>query len=470
MPRRPLLPGWLFCALFGVWAAYAPALAQGNALMSAPRSLKRSVDTVLIKGEALGPRILGAPKHLLRVFACKGGFMLPITYQIDERTRAGGYCYDRGPTSARVQDEDKGRVDGNDELLVLAREVGDRATPQALKLVPGYAAVQEVELTDPLDQGKAWIYVYRFPQGGVLPPPVTTDLVSLTVQPREEEEEAICTYRGEGFSFNNARTPNNQVRATSATFRQPDGSWSQSPVDCSFMRGVATFMWVEVVRHSSDIRVQLGGWIDGPIRVVAQSQLKVYLALGFWATTPDSYYILWPNKVTMPTNADCPVNLDQGGDSSYTLCWDMAKRTRGWKFYNSHNPDPVDIDGVMSPAEQRLDLTWPDWNCTYGPEGAMISKFVIPSSMRRPTNRLYYLDDQNAGAEAVEEGLQFEVGAFGTNGYRCDLRGMRSGTYPGDYVTWYLPAGYQHGDHVKYLNEYDHPIKSATGTTGEGGS
>lgn len=471
MSRRPK-PPWHLSLLARVLLASAllpaAAQAQGNTLLSAQRTLKRNVDTVLIKGEVLGKRILGAPKQLLRVFACKGGFMLPITYQLDERTRAGGYCYDRGPAALRVQDEDKGLVDGNDELLVLSREVGDRATAQALKLVPGYQAVQEVELTDPLDQTKAWIYVYRFPPGAPIPPPVTTDLVSLTVQPsQDEDDEAVCTYRGEGFSFNNSRTPNNQVRATSATLQRADGTWSPSPIDCSFMRGVATFMWVEVVRHSSDIKVQLGGWIDGPIRVVAQSQLKVYLALGFWATTPDSYYILWPNKVSMPTNASCPVNLDEGGDSSYTLCWDMARATRGWKFYNSHNPDPVDIDGVMSPEEKRLDLTWPDWNCVYGPEGAMISKFIIPSSMQRPTNRLVYLDDAAAGEEAVEEGLQFETGAFGTNGYRCDLRGMRSGTYPGDYLTWYLPAGFQQGDHVKYLNEWDHPIKATTGTIGE---
>ena len=461
MPRPPRFLAVLALGLAGA------AWGQQPGLMAAPRTLKRRVDSVLIKGAVLGQRILGTPKHLVRVYACKGGIMLPITFQLDERTQAGGYCYDQGPAALRVQDEDKGKVDANDELLVLAREVGDRAAPAALRLVPGHAAVQEVELSDPLDGTKAWIYVYRFAPGPAVPPPVTTDLVSLTVQPREDAEEAVCTYRGEGFTFTNSRTPNNQVRATSASFKRADGTMSPSPIDCSFMRGVATFMWVEVVRHSSDSKVQLGGWIDGPIRVVAQSLLKVYLALGFWATTPDSYYILWPNKVTMPTNADCPVNLDQSGDSSYTLCWDMARATQGWKFYNSHNKDPVDIDGSMSAAEKALDLTWPDWNCVYGPEGAMISKFVIPSSMQRPTNRLFYVDDREQGEDEVEEGLQFEAGMFGTNGYRIDLRGMRSGTYPGDYVTWYLPAGFKHGDHVKYLNEYDHPIKAATGTLGQ---
>lgn len=444
----------------------APVALAQQGLVETPRTLTRTVDSVVIQGSATGQRILGAHKNLLRVYACKGGFMVPITFQIDERTASGGYCYDRGPQELRVQDEDRGKLDQNDELIVLAREVGDRASPQALRMVPGYAAVQEVELTDPLDGTKAWIYVYRFAPNLPIPPKVDTDLVSFTRQQLEDDEEALCTYRGEGFTFSNARSPLNSVRATNASLRKADGTMSQSPIDCSFMRGVATFMWVEVVRHSADIKVQIGGWIDGPIRVVCQSVLKVYLALGFWVSTPDSYYILWPNKVTMPTNASCPVNLDQGGDSSYTLCWDMAKAARGWKFYNSHNPRPVDIDGKMDAAEKALDLTWPDWNCTYGPEGAMISKFVIPRNMVRPTNRLVYIDDATRGEEALEEGLEYELGSYGTNGYRVDLRGMREGTYPGDYVTWYLPAGFQHGDHVKYLNEYDHPIKATLGTGG----
>ena len=94
----------------------------------APRTLLRTEDTLVITGKLLGAKIRGTRKRNIRVYACKNGHMSPITFQIDERNRKGVYCWDQGRLDRRQQDEDKGLVDTNDELVVLVRDAGDRAT------------------------------------------------------------------------------------------------------------------------------------------------------------------------------------------------------------------------------------------------------------------------------------------------------------------------------------------------------
>ncbi|MDC3379534.1 hypothetical protein OAX78_04560 [Planctomycetota bacterium] len=448
----------LTTALAG-WAV--PAGAQQSL---GPRTLGRTVDTIVVPGETLGSEILGAHKSKVRVYACRAGFMVPVTYQIDERNAAGTYCYTQGPRDRRTQDEDEGRVDANDELILLAREAGDRAHPNSFRMVPGYTAVAELQVHDPLipvtTMGNAWYYVFRF-TGPTAPNRLATDLVRLT--PRGSGDDAHFGWRGERFFFHNQLSPENAVRATHVAFA-PEGSrdvrGQPDLIDSTLVKAVVSFMWVEVVRMSSDIKIELGGYIDGPIRVVAENRMQVYLALGMWVSAPESYVMLWPNKVTMPTNANCPVNLDESGESSYSLCIDMSDQAQGWSFYNSRNATPVPIDGRTSRAERELDKGWPDWNCMFGPDGAIITKFVVPEIMLGADREsgMIYADDEFARRPEDESSLEFEPGNFGLNGFYLDMSGLEEGIYPGDYVVWYCPAPFVAGDHTQYLNEYDHPV------------
>ncbi len=434
-----------------------PAVAQS-------RTIKRSVDTIVIPCKVLGKKLLGVDKAKLRVYACRSGYMVPIVYQIDERDPKGNYCYDRGPKDRRIRDKDRGKVDANDELVVCVRDAGDRATPQSMLVVPGHTAYQELLLTDPLDKaGRAWIYVFRF-DGIVKPATVGDDFVSLKVK-KHSDEELTYYWRGEDFAYNNDKSRRNAVRATFATMvrRDENVKLKKNMLDSTQVRAVASFMWVTVVRQSNDIRVRLGAYIDGPLRMVIENRLSVYLALSLWANASDSYVILWRNKISMPTNIECPVNLDTSDDSNYTLCVDLSKKVidEKWKFYNSHNPTPVLIDGRTSAGERKLDTSYPDWNAVYADgKGGMITKFVVPKFLKnRKKSRLVYIDDEYHKRTEDDDGIEFEPGAIGYHGYYVDWVGLKKGIYAGDYVVWYAAPPYAPGSEQAYLNEYDHPIK-----------
>ncbi|HBP16706.1 MAG TPA: hypothetical protein DEA08_02790 [Planctomycetes bacterium] len=448
---RPLL---FACSLAALLASAAPAWAQGSLT---PRTLKRTVDTVVLDGSACG-KAKGAKISQIRLYTCRGGYMTPITYQIDEVDPSGIFCWNRGEKDRRRRDNDRGGFDANDQLVFLARDIGDRALPHQLAMVPGAIGFQEIEITDPISKGKGWVYIFLF-QRTFIPGRPSLDLTSLKVRKHADDSRTHYWY-GESFLFHNDKSRKNAVRATYAGLAAPgtrDYRGVPNIVDSTQVKAVVSFMWVTLTRQSDDIRVNIGGYIDGPLRVVAENMLKVHLALGFWVSAPNSYLILWRNKMSMPTNADNPVNLDESDDSSYTLCVDMNKNAKGLYFYNSHNKTPVAIDGKMSAAEQQLNTTYPDYNVVYGAQGGLISKFVIPPFLaKRKRSKLVYLDD--ATHERNEESAEFQKGAFGYNGYVMDMRGLKKGTYPGDYVVWYAPPGFKPGDEIQYVNEYDHPL------------
>jgi hypothetical protein len=210
-------------------------------------------------------------------------------------------------------------------------------------------------------------------------------------------------------------------------------------------------------KDSSEFRVDIGGYINGPVRVVGQSLMEFYFAVGIWLKAKDSYVILYPNACAMPTNVDNPVDIsDTPGASYYKLLCDLSSRAKGWKFYNSWNPNPVDIDGKMDEREKKLDKRWPDWNCAFGPEGAIINRFILDPRAVRDTNELYYLDDLT-----TEEPPEFEPGNFGTFGYKLDLSGIKSGLYTGDYLIFYPAAPFKQGDEKKFLDVVDHPLQKS---------
>ena len=431
-------------AVIALWALSPVARAE----TLATRTLVRTEDWVIVQGSEL-TRLKGTHKDKLRCYALRNGAMLPIPYQIDERKPDGTYCFDCGPPERRIKDDDDGLVDDNDELVFMAKDAGDLSGPASYP--PGNTGVQEIELKDPATGALAWVYLCRFEQ----PPERSTKKYAWI----EKLQDGTTVWHGERFLADNSKSIWNACRLTSLKFApagvdDPDWSKCVNCVDCSKVTLQVKKYFVTFHKDSSEFRVDIGGYINGPVRVVGQSLMEFYFAVGIWFKAKDSYVMLYSNACTMPTNVDNPVDIsDTAGASYYKLLCDLSTRVKGWKFYNSWNPNPVAIDGKMDQSEKKLDKRWPSWNCAYGPEGAIINRFVLDPRAVRDTNELYYSDDLTA-----EEPPEFEPGNYGTFGYKLDLAGVKSGLYSGDYLIWYCAAPFQHGDEKKFVDIVDHPL------------
>ena len=455
MRRRLLFAVAASAVLAALALSRAPIGTLPSSLRSAradtlkPRTLKRVEDWVIVTGKDLGA-IKGKHKDLVRLYASRAGQFLPIAYQIDERLPDGNFCFTDGSPEFLVKDTDRGLIDDNDELCFMAKDAGDEASPNGLPA--GHDVVQGIEVTDPATGETAWVYAVTFDA----PPPRSTKRYSWL----EKGAENSISWFGERFSSDNARSTWNACRLTSLRFAKPedevpDYSKSGSVIDCSKVT-LRLKKWFKSLQwDSTDFYVKIGGYCNGPVRTIVQSLMEFDVAFGFKIRAKDSYIVMYATASTMPTNCDNPVDIsDSPGESWYKLLMDLdSKNCKGWKFYNNWNKTPVDIDGKMSDAENKLDKKWPDYNCVFGPEGAIISRFVLPKEVVRDTNELYYSDDLNA-----IEPPEFQPGNFGTFGYKLDLSGVKAGLYTGDYVIFYVAAPFAQGDERKFLDIVDKPL------------
>jgi hypothetical protein len=138
----------LVIASFGTVSAQVKTPLKAQA---AP-AFDRSEDPVVITG-ARFPAFFGTPLNELVAYAYRGGEWAPLPFQIDEVNISGTYVI-----------SDDGLLGSNDELVFLAGDTGDSASPAEwpadtlARRNPRYA----ITVTDPLSASQqAWMYLYR---------------------------------------------------------------------------------------------------------------------------------------------------------------------------------------------------------------------------------------------------------------------------------------------------------------------
>jgi hypothetical protein len=410
----------------------------------ARKTLRRRLDHVVLEGKDLRP-LLGASITKLRLFALKQGLMVVIPFQIDERTPSGSYAFDKG--AGTKKDVDNGAFDANDELVFMARDSGAQA---GAKILQPYKKSVEISLTDPKDKRKAWVYLVAFTEKD--PPALSKkDYVSI-----KYDKNGLLTYFGHNFITGNDRSLGNAARTTSVRFKRSNKTLTPNIVDCTKTRVTLYYFAISVERNGTEMRVVIGAYIDGPVRVVALNVVEVYLLWGFWVRAPNSLIKFYDYGSEMPTNINIPINVDKADPASVArLSIDLSPRAQKWYFYNSWNKTPLPIDGVMSAKEKALDKRLPDWNVCYGPEGGIINRFSFENKAipKAKYSQLFYRDDLR-----TKDGPEHEQGSYGNAGFDIDLSGLKTGVYKGCYYTYYK-SGFRYGDERRYLDIVDKPIK-----------
>ena len=137
----------------------APPVYPHNPLVLERQSLDRFIDVVGIEGDFL-KELSGEQIDLIGVFAFRNEIeqFKPIPFQIDEMTEDGRWVLDQGP---KANPEDgNGLLDRQDMLSFYVRDVGDRVTAEAWP--KEYKKAFELEITDPLNGKKGWVYIFSF--------------------------------------------------------------------------------------------------------------------------------------------------------------------------------------------------------------------------------------------------------------------------------------------------------------------
>jgi hypothetical protein len=390
------------------------------------KDLTRTEDPVVLTGRDL-PGMIARPVGGLRAYALREDRMIPIPFQVDEFDREGRILSTAGASPG--QDDDEGLLDANDELVVMAFDLGDRARREAYPA--GARSAAEAEVTDPETGEKAWFYVFEFDS-----PPAPSPVSYVAYDP---EDDLVDTARYR-MDFNGEHA----VLIDDMRIKSASGVDGPNLIDRIKARTIL----------KTRLYLRVAAYKIGPIRVVRATEY--YLRIFFLKVTPSAYvdFLFYRNAIVGPSEMKIPFSpkiVFRGGSESISG-FDFDHDIYGWKFYTENHPDPVTLTGesMKNEGEKREGVRW---MALYGEPGGTLMRVVYGQSLldAEVGYIFFYRDDKDR-----EEKPEREKGES-LLGYYMDVLQFPKGTHR-FWFYQYFAAPYEPGDEKKFNDILDRPL------------
>jgi len=446
-------------------AEMAPA--EASAPSTAAGAFSRHADAVVLKGEEV-PEFAGVVEDEIRVFAAKNGKLEPIPCQMDERNQWGEFVVVKGKNA--LPDEDNGKLDDNDEIVFLTRDIGAKVAKD--QWPSGYKKAYEVEVTDPLTSAKGYAYVMSYATASAAPAKSPADYVSY-----EEQGDGLmkATNYELGFLKVTSGLDYNHLLVTKAAGGDGINHFDKLKVRVmqNVKRGFTLGIPTRLDRTEKNFLVKVFGYKDGPVRVlrVMKTNLQLFWKLPAPGSTVNSVlypeWIEWPVPINLPFKpswAFYNIELDISHDHAF-------KATDGVKVYSSMANRWDLVDGKMSPgetAENKADRKggYYGWDASSIGAGAGFYTVRMPKSFSTTLIGLYS-DDAESGVEPEyykgdgnnKNRPEWIKGALPLAGGRfINWNDVGKGIHAVFFYHFYPPF-YKPGKEKEFLDIIDHPIR-----------
>jgi hypothetical protein len=416
-------------------------VASANLVAAQPErsTLKRPESPVVVPGRNLKP-FLKRSIDTIRLYAYRDGKLRAIPFQIDERTPDGQIAFESG--EERRSDIDGGRFDKGDELVFMARDVGDRAPKGSIKL--GQSDLTELIVKDP--RGRGWVYLVYFEQA---PPPLARGrYVSLDFNGDElrgwtaQRVQAKVGPDGHALDLRSLR------------FAKAKGGYGVDVLDRAKLHLSASYLFLNIQRRMDEVRSSWRSYRHGPVRVLAGVQAEAYMTWGRWLqTTRRSQLVIYGNRLELRTQFELPVALEENKASSLRLSLDFGQPAGGVTVWSNRNPKPIRCDGQgKDPGLARLKTSGVQWIACSMPSGSLVLRLRLDAPLQKRRHRLFLRD----GPE--EDPPEDSVGSLGNTGFELDLAGLAAGRYEFQVSAHFLPGPLDPGSESKALAVEDSPL------------
>lgn len=323
-----------------------------------PKTLKRTIDPVIVTGEEL-PRLVGREPadFAVVVWDAEAAVFATIPYQFDERRPNGKFVFNIGPDVE--PDRDGGLFDENDELVFMAVDTGPRAPALARSALPPSSI--ELKVLDPVGGGKAWAYVVP---KSFSPGASPRDYADLNADKLEIVAEnyiyRYCQAAPITFDYlairHRGRTPQNivdrlKIRASARLLR---------------LFGVS----VDEESLSSKLR----GAFDGPVRAVWRSRNRYTIAF-IPTMTADVEAVFYRDHFVFNMTGDMPFDADTFVSSAnLRVAVDYTQDIEGARFFTATQPEGVELSSRATiratpdgeSGDHRIGETLFKWGAIYG--------------------------------------------------------------------------------------------------------
>ena len=455
--------------------ALAAGLVFIGALLALPRlhadsmSLARVADPVIITGQELAP-VLGSEIGNIRLFAFDGVKKRVIPFQIDERDSAGNWVWDRvigrpdttfakdpGQTSTPMMvqqhvhsrdDEDPAGselFDANDMLVFLARDMGDRHADLSAWLHGD--TVLEIEVLDPLDGARGWVYLASFAGD-----PPSLSGVRYLQHSREQRRIQTPSYEFTYSDIHVACLDDLRIKG----FPVVDRVNIRGKVDIQF-----GFLKDSIEFGEEDIHGYIEGIIEGPVRIIKRN--VVHLDIAFVLRTPDTVceHFYYPDYAKVPLCLPIRFPVTK---ASVLLLTKLNESTILRTLIGEMDGSVTRHGNIMdncSPVHQ-LPVEWIAFDTE---RGAVISMLELPDTIAMHADARPCLCDGGDGN--VEVGLS--TGSGPVAGFAVtSSKGCPAGLHVihGTYLISTLP--YRQGDEVAAYNLSHEPLTFKVRQLGKG--
>lgn len=365
-------------------------------LAGEPRTLTRTIDPVEVSGIDV-PNILGMEISNLRAIASLNGKLTSIPYQIDQKGSDNDWVWsvtykttiidnwdddsfdqDDSLENLTYDDQDppgKSIFDDNDVIVFLAKDAGDRDRERFKRL--GAERLTELEIIDPVNQSKAWVYLAYFKSNV----PALSNIRYVQYEPERllvtgPEHEFLYSpkhsmvlddFRLGGVSIFAINKIRGEVEATIG------------PVTLDFNFSETTINGYNV------------GYIEGPVRVVKRSVEYVQLGLGI--TSPyvncDHYHYPWHAEIPILISKRFPVQQVS------ILATSTFKKSKFTSMEADGVGKPILLSKRASHGNLLLDYTKAEWIELSGEGISIINSVKIPEDHKGHLDISPYVIDAN---------------------------------------------------------------------------
>ena len=357
----------------------------------AAKTLDRFYDPIEVRGE-LFPELHNSEIDQLGLLACNDGKLDFITFQFDEWTEDGELVLKMGENNNAEKANNK--LDPQDQLVFMARELGDRVEPAMWQKLSDKG--MEIEVIDPLTQERAWAYLLHFPNK------IPEDKLKTAKRVETETPE----FRAIGDSYTVYGTSkdigkkhyrtviNNLISVTPAA-----GGNGLDLTDKQKARASVRMLFGMLKLNFVEESV-IGGvdkYFAGPVRGLCRNWAALSLPMKLKSPRFHLSVYVYDTMIFIPIQNTFPINPGYVlTDFQTTTGYDLHPiNGLGMKYYSDTNPRGFLIDGYMSKEERKEYNDNPDnWRCVVGPQGWIVHRSLWDEDYRRQAKiRMKYIDD-----------------------------------------------------------------------------
>ena len=283
--------------------------------------------------------------------------------------------------------------DENDLIVFVANDAGDRNATQAK--AQGADSITEVEITDPLNRKKCWVYVARYHPSGL---PALSGIQYVHYLPTEHR------IIGQAYEFRYSSKYNAVIDDLVIG--------GISILDRNKMRGTIKagigFLNTAIDFNEESIQGDDVGFIEGPVRIIKRSTNYIRTKSGMESpdVNCDHFYYPWHSEIPMLISMDFPVqHVSMLVTNDY---YDSHFHTA----YADGLAEPIDLDTSTSTENLLAGLPGSEWISLTGKHISVSILLKLPEEIREHLDLSPFLLNDKTANKAPESypGAEPEVG------------------------------------------------------------